>query len=227
MAQKTSPTLLRLGITYPWKSRWFFKKPLQFFLEEDYLIRNIVREKVLHAGIAEITIDRTADATKVNIKAARPGLIIGRGGKGIEELKQEVEKKVRALQRKNNQPQQVPINLNVEELRRSEVSASVVAQQIAADLERRMPFRLVLRRHRETLEQRRGVKGAKIRVSGRLNGAEIARTEHAAFGRMPTQTLRANIDYGEETAVTTYGAIGVKVWLYTGDIFDEDQEQKK
>jgi len=225
MAQKTSPLLLRLGIIYPWKSRWFFKKSLKFFLEEDHLIREIIRDRILHAGIADIVIERTPDSVKVSIKAARPGLIIGRGGKGIEELKHAIEKATKTLRHKNEQPEKFSLNLNVEELKRMDVSAAVVAQQIASDIERRMPFRLILRRQLETLEQKREIQGAKIRVGGRLNGSEIARTEHVSFGRLPTQTLRAHIDYGEATSFNTYGTIGVKVWIYKGDIFEGEEEK--
>ena len=221
MAQKTKPTALRLGITKSWSSRWFFKSADKFFLEEDHLIRKAIRERILHAGIANVVIERTSEAVKVSIKAARPGLIIGRGGKGIEELKNGIEVEIKKLRKKNNKQETLDLNLNIEEMKRSEISASVVAQQIVTDLERRLPFRLVMRRHMETLKQNREIKGAKIRVSGRLNGADIARAEHMSFGRMPSQTLRADIDYGEETAVTTYGAIGIKIWIYKGEIFNE------
>jgi len=212
---------LRIGITAPWVSRWFFTKAQKFFVEEDVVIREIINERIMHAGIANIEIERTAEKVRVNIKASRPGLIIGRGGKGIEELKNIVQKKMEKARRKREISGAFSLNLNVEELKRLEVSAAVVGQQIASDLERRMPFRLIMRRQLETLEQKREVKGVKVQLAGRLNGAEIARTEKLGFGRMPAQTIRADIDYGEATARTTYGAIGIKVWIYKGDIFEE------
>ncbi|MCP6720380.1 MAG: 30S ribosomal protein S3 [Patescibacteria group bacterium] len=221
MAQKTKPTSFRLGLTAPWSSQWFFKKNRRFFIEEDHLIRKVIKGKILTAGIAGIDIERTGEVIKVSIKSSRPGLIIGRGGKGIEELKNALLKTMKSLRRKNKFPDNFTLNLNVEELKRSEISAAVSAQQIAFDLEKRIPYRLIMRRQLETLKQNRGIKGAKIRMAGRLNGAEIARSEWSAYGRMPLQTLRAHIDYGEAISFTTYGTIGVKVWLYKGEIFDK------
>ncbi|MDP2704701.1 MAG: 30S ribosomal protein S3 [bacterium] len=221
MAQKIKPTSFRLGITKPWSSKWFFKRSQKFFIEEDYYMREIIRKKILQAGIAEIRVERTGNEIKVSIKASRPGLIIGRGGKGIEELKNAIVKKIVDLRKKNKQPLTFTLNVNVEELKRTEISAPVVAGQIAYDIERRLPFRRVMKRHLELLKQNRETRGAKIRLSGRLNGAEISRSEWLAFGSMPLQTLRADIDYGEATAFNTYGTIGVKVWLYKGEIFDE------
>ena len=176
---------MRIGITVPWVSRWFFTKSQKFLLEEDTVIRAVIEDKILHAGIAGVEIERTAEKVRVNIKASRPGLIIGRGGKGIEELKVAIQKQMEKARRKRNITSAFALNVNVEELKRLEVSAAVTAQQIAFDLERRMPFRLVIRRQLETLEQKREVKGVKIQIAGRLNGADIARTEKFGFGRMP------------------------------------------
>ena len=221
MAQKIKPHTLRLGITKPWSSRWFFKRSMKFFLEEDELIRAVVRKKILAAGIAGITIDRFGDTVKVSIKASRPGLIIGRGGRGIEDLKNQIVSEVKKLRRKNKKSETLVLNINVEELKRSEASAPVVAQQVAFDIEKRVPYRIVLKRQLEFLRQNREVKGAKIRVSGRLNGAEIARSEWLTFGSMPLQTLRADIDYGEANSYNSYGVIGVKVWIYKGEVFEK------
>ncbi len=223
MAQKIKPNTLRLGITLPWESRWFYKKTLAFFLEEDHLIREIIREKILAAGIAGIEIERIGTSIKVLVRASRPGLIIGRGGKGIEDLKEAVVKAIRALRVKNKKQTSFSLNINIEELKRSEVSAAVVAQQIAFDIEKRRPYRTVLKRHLELMKQNRDVRGAKIKVSGRLNGAEISRSDWMIFGRMPLQTIRANIDYGEATSFNTYGTVGIKVWIYKGEIFKKDQ----
>jgi len=220
MAQKIKPNAFRLGITKPWSSRWFFKKSMKFFLEEDELIRSIIRRKILAAGIADLTIDRPGEMIKISIKAGRPGLVIGRGGKGIDELKNELVKEIKKLRRKNAKPLNFSMNINVEELKRSEISAAVVSQQIAFDIEKRIPFRIVMRRQMELLKQNRDVKGAKIKISGRLNGSEISRSEWLNFGQMPLQSLRANVDYGEATSYNSYGTVGVKVWIYKGEIFE-------
>lgn len=227
MAQKIKPTTLRLGINVPWSSRWFFKKASRFFLEEDHAIRSFLRSKVLAAGIDGIDIERTGAAVRVTIRANRPGLIIGRGGKGIEELRDGLLRKLRALRAKRNVVAPATLHLNIEELKRGDISASVTAQQIASDIERRLPFRRVMRRALETSMQNRDVKGAKVRLSGRLNGAEISRSEWKAMGTMPLQTLRANIDYGEATSFNTYGTIGVKVWIYKGEVFSEKSKARR
>ncbi len=219
MAQKIKPTLFRLGITKRWRSRWFVSGSYKNFLEQDERIRNIIKTRIGTAGIAETDIERTANNCRIIIKAARPGLIIGRGGKGIEELDRAIRIGLQKL--KGEAPS---ISITIEELRRSAVSASLIAQQIAWDIERRMPFRRIIKKTLEQTMQNRDVKGMRIRVSGRLNGAEIARSEWVAKGAVPLQTLRANIDYGETTAFTTYGTIGVKVWLNKGEISSDDVE---
>ena len=224
MAQKTKPDSLRLGINKPWSSQWFFRRSRRFFLEEDEIIRKLTRGKILASGVAGIDIERVGDAVRVSIRAARPGLIIGRGGKGIEELKNLLLKEMKNLRRKNKIGGSFSLNLNVEELKRMEISAPVTAQQIAFDIERRLPYRTAMRQQMEGLKQNKGIKGGKIKIAGRLNGAEISRSDWLAFGRMPLQTLRANIDYGEATAYTTYGTVGIKVWLYKGDIFDSKEQ---
>lgn len=224
MAQKTQPNSYRLGITLPWSSRWFFKRINRFFLVEDHAIREIIREKISAAGIASIDIERVGDTINVFIKAGRPGLIIGRGGRGIEDLKNLIQKSLQALRQKNKRPLNYRLNLNIEELKRMEISAVVMAQQIASDIEKRMPYRMLLKRQIEQAKQNREIQGVKIRVSGRLNGSEIARNDWLAHGKMPLQTLRARIDYGEATAFNTYGTVGVKVWLYKGQIFDENKK---
>lgn len=226
MAQKIKPNSFRLGITLPWSSRWFFKRSLRYFLEEDHLIREIIRGKILAAGIHAIEIERTGEDFKIVIKASRPGLIIGRGGKGIDELKEVLLKAVRALRRRNKMTQKFGLNLNIEELKRTEISAAVEAQQIAFDIEKRLPYRRIMKRHLETMMQNREIRGAKIKLSGRLNGAEISRTDWLARGQMPLQTLRAHIDYGEATAFNSYGTVGVKVWLYKGEIFSDKSEAR-
>ncbi len=226
MAQKIKPTTLRIGITLPWTSRWFLTRKSKYFLEEDYVIRRFINEKLKEAGIAGLSIERTSEVVRVNIVASRPGLIIGRGGKGIEELREKLLKKVKALRVTNKVSTNFALNLNIEELKRTDVSAAVVAQQIATDIERRQPYRKIMKRAVETTMQNRDVKGVKVKLSGRLNGAEISRTDWLANGRMPLQTLRANIDYAEATSFNSYGTVGVKVWINKGEVFEEKQEGK-
>lgn len=222
MAQKIRPNSLRLGITTNWKNRWFLKKSLNYLLEEDYLIRKEIEKRVLKAGIASIEIERIGNLCKILVKASRPGLIIGRGGKGIEELKRALEAVILEFRRRKKIKELPELNLNIEELKRTEISSQVVAQNIAFDLERRLRFRRVMKQYLLTIMQNKEVKGAKIRLAGRLDGAEIARKEWLAQGRMPSTNLRADIDYGEAIAFTVYGTIGVKVWIYKGEIFNKE-----
>ncbi|MFA5173053.1 MAG: 30S ribosomal protein S3 [Candidatus Paceibacterota bacterium] len=219
MGHKIRPDSFRLGIMKPWKSRWFFKEGFKDFLEQDEIIRHVINKKISAGGIVSIEIERTGNECKIHIRAARPGLIIGRGGQGIEDLNKAI---VKALKKTTKDTKKnFPINLNIEELKRTEISAVLMAQQIAWDLEKRFKFRRTLKKYIELAEQNRDVKGVKIKVSGRLDGAEIARTEWLAKGTIPLQTLRADIDYGDATAFTTFGTIGVKVWINKGEIFAE------
>lgn len=232
MGHKINPLSFRIGITKNWSSRWFFslnkkiggKFAYAKFLEEDEVIRNTINEKIDKAGITAILIERTSDKLKVKIKAAKPGFIIGRGGKGIEDLTVLIEKRLGKL-RGSKEP--INLSMDVEELKRSEISSVYVAQQIAWDLEKMTGFRRTIKKYLEQLSQSRDVKGAKILVSGRLDGAEIARRETLKFGALPLQNLRADIDYGEVTAFTTYGTIGIKVWLYKGEVFSAAASQAK
>ena len=222
MGHKIRPDSFRTGIIRPWQSRWFFRGQYKVLLEEDELIRKVIKEKIGAAGVVAIEIERTAGRTRVNIKAAKPGLIIGRGGKGVEDLHKAIELALTKLRKKNRIPTSgkgTNISLNIEELKRSEVSASFIAQQIAWDFEKRMPFRRTIKKYIEQVMQNKEVEGAKVRVGGRLDGAEIARDENLSRGKLPLQTIRANIDYGEATAFTTFGTIGIKVWVYKGNIF--------
>ncbi|MDP2705825.1 MAG: 30S ribosomal protein S3 [bacterium] len=222
MAHKINPISFRIGIVLPWTSRWFFRKSLRVFLQEDVLIRDFIKSKILAAGIDAIEIERVGQQIKVNIRAARPGLIIGRAGKGIDDLRRLLMQKVNRLRKEKGLPINPLININIEELKRFEVSAKVIAQQIAFDIEKRMPYRGVMKRTLSNVMQYKEVQGAKIKIGGRLNGAEISREDSLSNGQMPLQTLRANIDYGEATSYNTYGTIGVKVWIYKGEIFDKE-----
>lgn len=227
MGQKIQPFSYRLGIINNWTSRWM-PKNLKFKagLEEDVLIRREINSKIGLAGISKIEIERGSNnAFRVFIKAAKPGLIIGRGGKGIEDLNKAVDGALKKLFRKRGIANpKLSLSLNVEELKRTEVSAQYVGQQIAWDLERRLPFRRTIKKYLEQVMQSREVQGAKIKLSGRLDGNEIARREWLAKGKLPLQTLRANIDYGEVTAFNSYGTVGVKVWIYKGDVFNKDKK---
>lgn len=227
MAQKVNPNAFRLGITTTWSSRWFLNRNTKFFLEEDLAIREFIRERLKEAGIVSIDIERASDTIRVSIRAARPGLIIGRGGKGIEEMKEKLLRSLKKLRVTNKIPTNFTFNLNVEELKRTEIASAVLGQQIATDLERRQPYRKIMKRAIENAMQNRDIKGIKIKLSGRLNGAEISRTEWLAKGRMPLSTLRANIDYAEATSFNTYGTIGIKVWLYKGEVFDTKTDARK
>jgi len=215
MPHKVHPKVFRIKGLGDWKSQWFASKNYRKNLEQDYLIRDFVKNQLKQAAIDDVIIKRTANAIQILIRAARPGIIIGRGGTGIGDLKKAIIQKVFKGKIKG-----IDIKIDVEEIRKSETQASVVAKNVAEQLERRMPFRRVLKQTIEKVIQNQDVKGAKIRVSGRLNGSEMARTEKIAKGSLPLQTIRANIDYAQENAHTTYGVIGVKVWIYKGEIFE-------
>ena len=218
MGQKIHPTNYRLGVIETWKSKWF--SPLRSYrhsLREDVLIRRFVAKRLAEARVEKIEIERPSkvDEIVVNIHTAKPGMVIGRGGAGIEELKLAIEKEVL----KN----QVKVKVNIHEIRQGALSASVVAQNIASDLERRIPFRRAAKQGLGSI-QKANPTGAKVKVSGRLNGADIARSEVLNWGSVPLQTLRANIDYAQIEAHTTYGVIGVTVWIYKGEVLDEENK---
>lgn len=225
MGQKIRPNSLRLGIVEDWNARWMPKRRMfRDLLQEDEAIRDIIEKKIGPAGISRIEIERNNASYKIFIKAARPGLIIGRGGKGIELLSVAIEATLKKLWRerkKGEEQRKMSVSLNVEELKRTEISAVNVAQNIAWDLEKRLPFRRTLKKHLASALQNRDVKGVKIKMSGRLDGAEISRREWLASGKIPLQTLRAWIDYGEATAFASYGTVGVKVWIYKGEVFEK------
>ncbi len=222
MGQKIRPNSLRTGIVMGWLANWFPKKnKFGALLEEDILIRKIINEKIGNAGIDSILIEKAGGNYRITIKASRPGIIIGRGGKGAEDLTRLLENKLNKLRKTRKIKGDIFLSLNIEELKRQEVSANVTAQNIAWDLEKRIPHRRTIKKHLDQIIQNRDVQGAKILVKGRLDGAEIAREQHLGKGKLPLQTLRANIDFGVATAHTTYGTIGIKVWIYKGDVFDK------
>ena len=215
MGQKINPISFKLGITRDWPVRWFVNRGYKKFLEEDEAVRKVIKSKISQAGIVSVEIHRTSNKLQIVIKSARPGLIIGRGGKGIEDLTKSLEKELKKLR---DGKLSSDLSVTVEELKRSEISAQYTAQQIAWDFEKRLPFRRTIKKYLDLISQNKTVKGAKIQVAGRLDGNEIARREHLKSGSLPLQTLRADIDYGHAVAYTTYGTIGVKVWIHKGEI---------
>lgn len=221
MGNKIRPDSYRLGVIGAWQARWFVKKYFGKQLEEDEVIRETIHDAMHQAGIIRIDIERTTNnAYKVFIKAARPGLIIGRGGQGVEILSKKIDTALKKLIRKRKEPaRNLGVSLTIDELKRGDVSAQSLAQNIAWDLEKRMPTRRTMKKYLEQTMQNREIQGAKIKLSGRLDGAEISRREWLAKGKLPLSTLRANVDYGEATAFTTYGTVGVKAWLYKGEVF--------
>lgn len=209
MGQKVNPIGFRLGVIRSWDSRWFAGKEYASFIEDDYRIREFLKKKLYHAGISKIEIERWAKRIRLRIYAARPGIVIGKKGAEIELLKKELEKMV---------PQEVAID--IQEVRKPEVDAQLVAENVALQIVRRVAFRRAMKRSVASA-MRFGAKGIKVCCSGRLGGAEMARTEWYKEGRIPLHTLRADIDYGFTEARTTYGVIGVKVWIFNGEILEQ------
>ena len=205
MGQKTHPTGFRVGIIQAWASSWYAKfKDYRYFFKEDDKIRKFVKKKLYAAGVSKILISRKAQNTTITVVTAKPGIVVGRGGQGIEELKQEVSKYIGK-----------PVIINVVEVARIDADAQLVAENIAQQLEKRVAFRRAMKQAMQR-SMRAGIQGIKVMVSGRLGGAEIARSEWAKEGRIPLQTLRADVDYGFTEADTIMGKIGVKVWIFKG-----------
>ena len=216
MGQKVNPHGLRVGVIKDWDSKWYAdKKNFADLLVEDNNIRKYVKKKLYTAGISKIEIERAANRVKVSIYTAKPGMVIGRGGAGVEELRAEIEK----LTNKS-------VVINVEEIKNQDLDAQIVAEAIAESLERRVAFRRAMKQAIQRT-MRQGALGIKTSVSGRLGGADMARTEGYSEGTIPLQTLRADIEYGFAEADTTYGKIGVKVWLYKGEVLPELREDSR
>ena len=209
MGQKTHPIGVRLGIIKTWDSKWYEKKNYTSFLHEDLIIRKLIKENLFHAGISKIEIERAGQSIRVIIHTARPGIIIGKKGSEVEKLKKELER----LSGKQ-------LNIDIKEVRKPEIDAQLVAENIALQLEKRVAFRKAMKKAIASA-LRFGALGVKVSCSGRLAGSEIARTEWYREGRVPLHTFRADIYYGLAEAKTTYGRIGVKVWIYKGDILTE------
>ncbi|MEK6777793.1 MAG: 30S ribosomal protein S3 [bacterium] len=212
MGQKVHPIGFRLGYIKDWNSRWFAKKDYAELFHEDLQLRKFIKEKLYHAGIGRVEIERAAKQVRVNVYTARPGIIIGKKGSEIDKLKADIQNKIK----KN-------VYLNIREIRKAEMDAQLIAENVALQLERRVAFRRAMKKSVASA-LRFGAKGIKIHCSGRLAGAEIARREWYREGRVPLHTLRADIDYGFAEALTTYGLIGVKVWVFKGEILEPEKK---
>ena len=207
MGQKVNPNGFRVGVIRDWDSKWYAdKKTFNEFLVEDYKIREFVKKKLFVSGVSKIEIERAASKIKVSVHTAKPGMVIGRGGSGVEELRIDIEKMTKKS-----------VVINVEEIKSPELDAQLVAENIASQLERRVTFRRAMKQAIQRT-MRFGAQGIKTQVSGRLGGADMARTEGYNEGTIPLQTIRADIDYGFAEADTTYGKLGIKVWLYKGEV---------
>lgn len=212
MGQKVHPTGIRLGIVEDWNSKWYADNDYARILNEDIKIRKYLKNKLMPAAISKILIERPAKNARITIYSARPGVIIGKKGGGIEVLKQDISNKLG-----------IPVHINIEEIRKPEIDATLVAENVAQQLENRVMFRRAMKRAVSSA-LRAGAKGIKICVSGRLGGAEIARSEWYREGRVPLHTFRAAVNYGTAEAKTTYGIIGVKIWIFKGEVLPQKKK---
>lgn len=212
MGHKVNPQGIRIGITSDWKSRWFSKKDFASQLKEDIKIRELIFKQLKNAAVGGVEVERSVGAVRIIIKTARPGIIIGRDGTGVEDIKKTIKDKF-FKQKKLN------LKVEVEEIKNMEENAMVIAQSVAEQLEKRMPFRRVLKTTLERMMENKRINGIKIEISGRLGGADMSRREWSAKGNLPLHTLRADIDFAKVTAKTTFGVIGVKVWVNRGEKF--------
>ena len=215
MGQKTHPKLFRIGVIESWDSKWYASHDYSKLLHEDLKIKKFLKSRLYHAGISKIEIERAANKAKINIHTARPGIVIGKKGAEIEKLKEEL---TRLADRETY--------LNIIEVRRPDLDAQLVSENVALQLERRVAFRRAMKES-VSRAMRMGAQGIKIQCAGRLGGTEIARTEWYREGRVPLHTLRADISYGFAESRTTYGVIGVKVWIFRGEVLTEEEEQQK
>lgn len=224
MSHKVHPKSFRIKGTEDWNIRGFYGKKMPQYLEEDFLIKDFLRKKLTEASVAGIEIEHSANKLNVIVETARPGLIIGRGGGGAEVIKSQVEKIIK--KNKTRRPVSAyasggrEVKIEIREIKNPWTSAALVAQMAAQQIEKRVPFRQVLKKSLERVMTNKEVKGIRMEVAGRLNGIEIARREWLAKGRMPRNTIRADIDYAQDEAKCTYGKIGIKVWIYKGEKFE-------
>ncbi|MDH5752309.1 MAG: 30S ribosomal protein S3 [Deltaproteobacteria bacterium] len=216
MGQKVNPIGFRLGLTKNWNSKWYAnQREYSTLLEEDARIRRHIKKTLKHAGISNVEVERAAQKVKLTIMASRPGIIIGRKGEAADSLKNDLVKLINR-----------DVTVNIKEIKRPEIDAQLIAENIASQLERRIAFRRAIKRSLASA-MRLGIQGCKIMVAGRLNGAEMSRTEWVREGRVPLHTLRAEIDYGTTEACTTYGQIGVKVWVYKGEEYNQPRLRRR
>jgi small subunit ribosomal protein S3 len=215
VGQKVQPIGFRLGVTKTWASKWYAEKGYAKWLAEDLTIKRIIKEKMVHAGISKIEIERSSTKCTVNVHTARPGIIIGKKGQGAELLKADIQKLTESK-----------VYLNIHEVRKAETDAQLVAENVATQLERRVSFRRAMKKAVQTA-MKFGAKGIRLNASGRLGGAEMSRKEWYREGRVPLHTLRADIDYGLALAKTTYGIIGVQCWVYKGDVLKERRKLQR
>jgi small subunit ribosomal protein S3 len=209
VGQKVNAVGFRVGITKTWSSTWYTDKNYDLWLKEDLEIRKLIKDKMNHAGVSRITIERSSSKCTVNVHTARPGIIIGKKGQGAEKLKEDIAKLTSSK-----------IYLNIHEVRKAEVDAQLVAENVATQLERRVSFRRAMKKSVQTA-MKFGAKGIRLNAAGRLGGAEMSRREWYREGQVPLHTLRADIDYGHVVAKTTYGVIGIQVWIYKGEVQQE------
>lgn len=217
MGKKVNPKVFRLGQTRTWDSRWFSDKNFSELLQQDIKIKKFLNKKLASAFVSRIEIERTSKEVNIIISSARPGVIIGRGGVGVEDLKKEIK-------RQYLKDRKIAVNINIKEIENVNTDATIVALGIKADIEKRIPFRRAMKQAISKVEKA-GAKGVKVEIAGRLNGVEIARSEKLLSGKVPLHTIRADIDYANVEAFTLYGVIGIKVWIYRGDIFKAKKEE--
>ncbi len=210
MGQKISPTSLRIGIIKDWKSHWFGGRKYSDYLKDDVAVRAFLEKKLKNIGIDRTEIERGTDVLNIIIYTARPGLLIGRGGGGVEDLKNSIQKLVK---------NKLAVRIEIQEIKNPELSAKIMAESIVDQIEKRIPYRRTMKQALSKIMANKQAKGAKIYLGGRLDGAEIARSEHLEEGNLPLQTLRADIDFAKATAMTTFGTVGIKVWIYKGEVF--------
>ncbi len=223
MTHIAHPYSLRLGIVRDWKSRWFVRDGKRFreFLKADTVLRDWMKKRLKGMYVAAVEIERSATTLRIIIKTARPGMIIGRSGEGVQRLRKDVEKKLQSLKL----AEMPELKIDIEEVRNPEANAQIVAEMIAEGLEKRMPFRRILKQTVEKVMANREVLGVRIALAGRIGGAEMSRSEQIKRGRVPLQTLRADVEFARTEAYLAYtGLIGVKVWIYKGEIFDTDSK---
>src|SRR3989344_7265425 len=217
MSHSVHPYAFRLGILRDWKSRWFQDKNFAKFLQEDVTVREWLMQKLRTQMVSGVEVERSRNTVTIFIKTPRPGLLIGKGGEGIERLKREIQKKFHLRD----------LKITIDEVRNPYTDAYVVARLVAQDLEKRLPFRRVLKMHIEKVMSAGGAKGVRVQVSGRLDGSEMGRLEWLRKGMIPLQTLRADVEFARDRALLPYGTIGIKVWVYRGEVFEKENIKKE